>query len=127
MVDEMLSRHARPDLGIMLARSAAREKIDLIEYGYPVPGYGYPGAPDKALILAITRQESNFDPGAMSYVGARGLMQLMPDTARALAKSAKVPYVRAKLVTDPAYNLKLGSTYLASLLDRKSTRLNSSH
>jgi soluble lytic murein transglycosylase len=53
----------------------------------------------------------------MSYVGARGLMQLMPDTARALAKAAKVPYVRAKLVTDPAYNLKLGSTYLGSLLN----------
>jgi soluble lytic murein transglycosylase len=100
----------------MLARAAAREKIDLIEYGYPVPPYAYPSAPDKAFTLAITRQESNFDPGAMSYAGARGLMQLMPDTARALARAAKVPYAQSKLVTNPAYNLNLGASYLNALL-----------
>jgi soluble lytic murein transglycosylase len=116
MAAEMLSRHARPDIAITLARAAAREKIDLIEYGYPVPPYAYPSAPEKALTLAIARQESNFNPGAMSYVGARGLMQLMPSTARALARAARIPYVRSRLVTDPAYNLRLGASYLNALL-----------
>ena len=70
MVAEMVNRHARPDLGIFIARGAARDKIDLIEYGYPVPPYAYPTAPEQALILAITRQESNFNPAAVSFAGA---------------------------------------------------------
>jgi soluble lytic murein transglycosylase len=113
---EMTSRLARPDIGVWVSRRAAADKITLLKYGYPAPFYDYPSAPEKALILAISRQESNFDPTARSHAGARGLMQLMPATARNVSRAARVRYTRDRLTSDPAYNLKIGSRYLASLV-----------
>lgn len=113
---ELVSGHSRVDLGVVIARQAAREKITLLQYGYPAPAYNYPAEPEKALILAISRQESNFDPTARSVAGARGLMQLMPATARGLAKRSKISYAEKRL-TEPAYNMRLGSQFLASLVD----------
>ncbi len=117
MTAELVSQLSRTDLGVVVARQAAREKITLVRYGYPAPPYGYPATPEKALILSITRQESNFDVAAQSSVGARGLMQLMPPTAKAVAKAAKTPYAEKRLTSDAAYNVRLGSTYLGSLID----------
>ena len=68
-------------------------------------------------MLAITRQESSFDAHARSYVGARGLMQLMPATARATAKQIDVPYSVTRLTSDPAYNAMLGSAHLGTLIE----------
>ena len=70
------------------------------------------------MILAIIRQESEFDRKANSYVGARGMMQLMKYTAKLVAKQAKLPYSISGLTKDPEYNIKLGSYYLNSLLDQ---------
>ena len=74
--------------------------------------------PDKELVLSVIRQESEFDIRANSYVGARGLMQLMTYTAKLVAKQAKLPYSKSRLKSDPDYNMKLGSYYLASLLEQ---------
>ena len=52
----------------------------------------------------------------MSGVGARGLMQVMPATARAVAKFLEIPYSRERLVTDPAYNVRIGTAYLDELM-----------
>ena len=68
---------------------------------------------DKAAIYAITRQESRFQPDAVSSSGARGLMQLMPATAKETAEKVGVAYSKSRLTSDPAYNALLGSTYLA--------------
>ncbi len=114
---EMTNRLARPDIGVWISRQAAGDKITLVKYGYPVPLYDYPDVPERALILAVARQESNFDPTARSGAGARGLMQLMPATARAIARGAKVRYSNDKLTEDPAYNLRIGSTYLNALVN----------
>ena len=114
---ELLTKKGRSDLGVVIARDAARDKIILVQYGYPIPGYVYPDNPERALVLAITRQESNFDPGASSSAGAKGLMQLMPATATALARAAKIPYNKNKLTADPAFNIRLGSSYLNSLVN----------
>ena len=117
MVGEITSRHGRPDLGVVVARQSARDKFVLLEHGYPVPNFTYPALPEKALILSIARQESNFDIAAQSPVGARGLMQLMPPTATAVARANKVKFDSKRLTTDGTYNIRLGSSYLNSLVD----------
>ena len=73
--------------------------------------------PKSELILAVIRQESEFDTKANSSAGAKGMMQLMSYTAKLVAKQAKLPYVKSKLKSDPYYNMKLGSYYLAGLLE----------
>jgi len=84
----------------------------------PVPDFSHPAAPENALVLAVIRQESGFDRTAISRAGARGMMQLLPGTAKQVSKSLSIPYSRAKLTTDPSYNIRLGQAYLAQMLDR---------
>ncbi len=113
----MVSKFNRGDLGVWIARRAAQDHITLVEFGYPIPTYAYPNTPEKPLLLAITRQESNFDVAARSRVGARGLMQLMPATAKAVARQLRERYDRNALTLDPTYNITLGSKYLGDLID----------
>ncbi len=74
------------------------------------------GNPEPALVLAIIRQESEFDPAAISSANARGLMQLIPSTARAQARREGMSYERAALTADPEYNMTLGAAHLAQLV-----------
>lgn len=71
---------------------------------------------DGFLVAAIVREESNFFPAARSRAGARGLMQLMPDTARGLALRRGLEFGEGELLDEPAPNLQLGAAVLASLL-----------
>jgi soluble lytic murein transglycosylase len=71
---------------------------------------------DPMLVAGLIRQESAFEPKAMSHAGAVGLMQVMPQTALKMAHQMRVHYARVRL-TDPGYNLQLGSRYLANLLE----------
>tara|TARA_B100000073_G_scaffold341277_1_gene342398 strand:- start:4082 stop:6220 length:2139 start_codon:yes stop_codon:yes gene_type:complete len=82
----------------------------------PRPSYGKLIFPDQSLIHSVIRQESQFDPEAGSYAGAKGLMQLMPYTAKKVSKGLKIPYSKNKLTEDPSYNVILGSAYLDQLL-----------
>jgi soluble lytic murein transglycosylase len=75
------------------------------------------GRPEPALVLAIIRQESEFDPSAISSANARGLMQLIPSTAQAQARREGLTFQRGALTTDPQYNMTLGSAHLADLID----------
>ncbi len=70
-----------------------------------------------ALALAVARQESRFVRYAVSPAGARGLMQLLPGTARAVARDAGLPVDIPRLTRDPDYNAALGTRYLGGLLD----------
>jgi soluble lytic murein transglycosylase len=68
--------------------------------------------------LGLIRQESSFDIAAVSPSGARGLMQLMPVTAQAVAKQIGAVTSPVSLTSDPAHNMRLGSTYMREVLDR---------
>ena len=69
------------------------------------------------MIHAITRQESQFSQNAVSHAGARGLMQLMPGTAREQAGKLGIYYDPGSLMSDPNYNIRLGDAYFARMMD----------
>lgn len=73
---------------------------------------------DPVLVAALIRQESNFNPVATSPVGARGLMQLMPDVGRTLAKTMGIAPWSPDILYDPATNIRLGTAHLSTLLHK---------
>jgi len=103
------------DLAVWVARHAQRDGTVLLTMGYPL--YHMPaGNPERALLLAVARQESNFYAEAISRAGARGVMQLMPRTARLVARSNGIRYSRTRLTSDAKYNVNLGRRYLRQML-----------
>jgi soluble lytic murein transglycosylase len=102
------------------SRAGAHDHLDV---RFPLPFYDDVTAASKrshlsqSLLWSVMRQESLFNPTATSYVGAKGLMQLMPRTARAVAKHHPSVGKRPDL-TDPAVNILLGSWYLGSAMER---------
>lgn len=111
----------RYDYAIQIAKKASYDKKFYNELNYPVietPSIvNEKRMPKSELILAVIRQESEFDQNAHSYAGARGIMQIMTYTAKLIARQAKLPYSKSRLKTDPTYNIKLGSYYLTGLLE----------
>lgn len=103
-------------LALMLAKRAALSGEVLVRPYYPLPDLptGDLAVPEE-LALSIARRESEFDPAAVSQVGALGLMQLMPTTAQLMAPEVGETFDRTRLTQDPAYNIRLGSAYLARL------------
>ena len=69
------------------------------------------------MVHAISRQESQFANNAISYAGAQGLMQLMPGTARDQANKLGIQYMSASLLSDPAYNVQLGNSFVQRMLN----------
>lgn len=108
----------RIDVSLKAAKEAQRFGWTFTEAAFPVPGaYRIKHAVDTAYALAISRQESLFNPKALSPAGARGLMQIMPATGRVIASRQKMPHSNDKLF-NPAHNITLGTLYLQELLER---------
>jgi len=111
----------RYDFAIQIAKEASYEKRFYNVLNYPIIQtpkiVNNKKMPKPELVLAVIRQESEFDQKANSYAGARGMMQLMTYTAKLVAKQAKLPYSKSRLKSDPFYNIKLGSYYLTGLLE----------
>lgn len=106
------------DTSMKAARGAAQRGFILTERAYP---YRTPpsvaGAPEPALVLGVTRQESGFDPGVRSGADARGMMQLLPSTAAIVARRMGVGY-SASMLYEPDYNMRLGSSYLGQMVNQ---------
>ena len=114
--------HGRPDMAIRLAKASEREGAPLGALGYPALDLPVPkqhkngGGVEAPLVLAVIRQESAFYTRAKSHAGARGLMQVMPATAKRVAKDNRLPYDRARLTGDATYNLIIGQVYLSGVI-----------
>ena len=117
---ELSTNISRYDFAIQISKLASYQKRFHNDFNYPIistPKYiNGRKIPETAFILSIIRQESEFDMKANSRVGAQGLMQLMPYTAKLVAKQAKLPYSKSRLTSDPEYNINLGSHYIAGLI-----------
>ncbi len=118
---ELSTSVERYDFAIQISKKASYEKRFYNKYNYPVIAtpkiVNNKTMPKQEIILAIIRQESEFDRKANSWAGARGMMQLMKYTAKIVAKQAKLPYSISRLTQDPEYNIKLGSYYFNGLLE----------
>jgi soluble lytic murein transglycosylase len=108
----------RKDFAVAVAKEARMRGTEMIDFLYPVIKLPSGTNPEPALVLGVIRQESAFDVAAVSSAGARGLMQLLPGTAKGVAKQAGLKYAQKRLTTDSHYNITLGQAYLDELLSR---------
>jgi soluble lytic murein transglycosylase len=103
----------------MMAKQAASRGVVLPKSYYPLTALAKQPLPvPMELALSISRRESEFDPEVVSPVGARGLMQLMPRTAEAMAARIGLQYSLPRLTGDWQYNATLGAAYLAQLIEQ---------
>jgi soluble lytic murein transglycosylase len=108
----------QPHIAVMIGKRAAQRGLEV-----PAPYYALHSLVEKDLpmatemTLAIARRESEFDPNVQSGVGARGLMQIMPATAKDVARDLGISsqHTTDRLTADPDYNARLGATYLSQM------------
>jgi soluble lytic murein transglycosylase len=121
MLAAMASNNGEHQLALQIGVTALGNGVPADALAFPtggIPASADTGSVEKPLVYAVARQESNFNPEAVSSVGARGLLQLMPATARESARVVGVSYSADRLTADPAYNVSLGSSYLGRLVNQ---------
>jgi soluble lytic murein transglycosylase len=122
MLAELARLSGNPQISLRLSKIAFNRDVPVGAYALPIgvlpeiKSLRLDERVDPALVHSLSRQESEFNAGAKSPVGASGLMQLMPRTAKAVAKAYKVKFQAAQL-TNPAYNMQLGEAHLGDLID----------
>ncbi|MCB1380868.1 MAG: lytic transglycosylase domain-containing protein [Alphaproteobacteria bacterium] len=107
-------------MAVRLAKAAAQRNLDIDAWGYPIralPDWKKIGKPvESPLVFALSRQESEFNPTAGSKVGAQGLMQIMPGTAKMITRQYGLKYRDGILTRDPSFNVMLGAAHLGDLI-----------
>lgn len=121
MLAELADRAGKHHFALNVAKEGLNRGLPVGGLAFPTAGIPksakVPAGLERPVVYAIARQESTFNPGAVSSAGAKGLMQMMPGTASATAKRAGVAYAPGKL-TDPTYNATLGAFHLDELVDK---------
>ena len=114
---ELGQQIGRQDLGVWTARMArVKGSMFYVRQAYPTLNASVSSGL-WSLAHGISRQESSFDPYAVSHAGARGMMQLMTGTAREQAGKMGIGYDSYRLISDPAYNVMIGSSYFQRMLN----------
>ncbi|MXO90571.1 lytic transglycosylase domain-containing protein [Pontixanthobacter aquaemixtae] len=115
LVADLARETGRRDLAVNVAEAAGADgHKNFVAFGHPT--LNTPPGTNWTMVHAISRQESQFAQNAISHAGARGLMQLMPGTAREQAGKLGMQYMRADLIDSPSYNIQLGDAYFARML-----------
>ena len=106
------------DIGVRGAKAGLAKGVVAADAAYPVVNYELLREPqvERSLMLALSRQESEMNPGAISHANARGLMQFVPRTAQMEARRQGLPFRTSWLTDDPGYNMTLGGAHLDTLL-----------
>ncbi len=119
LVSRFAREMGRTDLSVAAAKRSHQRGVLLVDGSFPiVPALKVNVGPETAVVMGISRQESEFNQFAISRAGARGLMQLMPATAREVARNLSLPFSNDRLLSDGDYNARLGGKYLADLIER---------
>jgi soluble lytic murein transglycosylase len=117
----MAERNENHYLALRVGKTAAMRGLDVGALSHPlgaIPASANISGSGKALAYAIARQESEFNVGAVSKAGARGLLQLMPATAKSVATRNGMAFSAPRLTSDAGYNATLGAHFLGEQLDR---------
>ncbi|MQB43659.1 lytic transglycosylase domain-containing protein [Rhizobium sp. ICMP 5592] len=120
MLAARAERSGNHQLSLQVGKIAYGRGIDVAALAFPIgviPDNANISGAGKALAYAIARQESAFNPAAVSSANARGLLQLLPKTAKAVAGRHGLAYSDAKLTQDAGYNATLGAHYLGEQID----------
>ena len=121
LLTNALRQMNQPALALRVAKRGLQKNLPVFDIAYPtisLPAYRGNGTPpETALVLGLTRQESEFDHEAMSGAGARGLMQMMPATAKLTARQHGLDYGNKNDLFTPSVNLQLGMAHVSDLLE----------
>lgn len=117
MMGSLMLELGEPHLALLVAKRAAQSGFEIFPAYFPLADLEDVTLPiPRAFALAIARRESEFDPVVVSGAGAIGLMQVMPGTGRDTASALGIDFSEGRLRNDPAYNVLLGSNFIAGLM-----------
>lgn len=121
MLAELARSLGDTQIAVRLGKAAVARGRKLYLYAYPIdalPAYTpLRPSPERAMLLAIARQETEFNEAIVSGAGARGILQVMPVTARHVCRDYRVPCNIPRLLSDPSYNAQLAAAYIADRTD----------